>query len=142
MPTCSTSHLMAVQQHQRSHDAVVMVTATCPHHHLVEWITAGSGVPAHFPAVFFEFPPRHVGHENSFRFASSESRRGPSLHDRDPRPQFCEKTSRERKTEAKMKRDREKKTRNFWPPTLRAATFGAPPFGAPPTWATRSTPAS
>ena len=35
LSTCSKSHLRAIQPHQSTHDVVVVVTATRPHHHLV-----------------------------------------------------------------------------------------------------------
>ena len=55
-------------------------------------------------------------------------------------PKFHERTPRERKKKENCGGRREKKARNFGPPTVQAPPFrdppfGAPPFGAPPFWA-------
>ena len=47
-------------------------------------------------------------------------------------PKFNEKTPREGRKERMLRREREKKARNFGPPTLRAPTLRAPPFGPHP----------
>ena len=65
LSTCSWSHLRAMQSHQRSHDVVENVTATCPHHHLV---VTTFGEKRIFQLLKFVFPPCYVGHERGFRF--------------------------------------------------------------------------
>ena len=81
--TCSRSHLRAIQPHQCSHDAVVVATAACPHHHLLvatfsEFRVSQCRVTLDhcwqwrpqciFQLLKTEFPPRHVRYERGLCF--------------------------------------------------------------------------